>query len=76
MRFRPEIDQIRSITPNGKFFISTNDTLDHGLETMVFPMGEDGHVSDWAEVDTANYPTPEQAIHGHARMLAKWTRTE
>ena len=73
---KPRIKHMKNTTPNGKFWVSTNDTVDHGLETMVFSMGGDGAVDNWGELDVACYHTAEEAIGGHAIMLAKWSAKE
>lgn len=67
------------------FLVSTNDTPDHGLETMVFPTSEDAgerydmfgfrtyaHGVDWGnpfEEYTQHYSTVVQARAGHAETV-------
>ena len=56
----------------GYVYVSTVDTLDSGLETMVFMCNSVGDVLDWGELDCESYDTFEEAEAGHKMMLAKW----
>ena len=58
-------------TDNNKFFVSTQDTFDHGWETMVFPI-IDGQV-DYGELYADRYPNEIQADEGHRKVLAEWS---
>lgn len=56
----------------GFVFVSTCDTFDEGLETMVFDCDEYGNVSDWGENDCQRYESKNEAIAGHDTMLISW----
>lgn len=57
-------------TANGKYWVSTNKTFDHGWETMVFAF-KDGKV-DYIELDVDHYTNEMDAAIGHAVMVQKW----
>ena len=57
---------------SGYVYVSTVDTFDTGLETMVFMCDVHGDVLDWSGLDTDRYYTEEEAEAGHRMMLAKW----
>ena len=64
--------QKKHTTKNGRYFISTNLTWDHGWETMVFkrdPITED---IDWSEIDSDLYNDEKEAYVGHDVMISKW----
>lgn len=42
------------------------------FETMVFPLGADGSVSDWGELDSDRYSTEAEALAGHEAVCEKW----
>ena len=64
--------QKKHTTANGKYFISTNDTFDHGWETMVFSRNPQNGDIDYGELDVDHYDSQEEAYDGHDRMIAKW----
>lgn len=54
---------------NGKkYYVSTANTSDHGLETMVFNCDEDGEVHDWNELHVERYDNEHDAKRGHMRI--------
>ena len=67
------------------YFVSTNDTFDLGLETMVFPASDDAHdvetffrayavgidYQNPIEEFTRHYDTVKQAKEGHREIVAK-----
>lgn len=70
--FPKRMEQLKSYTANNKYYISTNDTPDNGLETMVFKVDSDGKVSDWTELDCMHYDTIEEAVEGHQFIVNRW----
>jgi hypothetical protein len=42
------------------------------FETMVFECDKDGSVISFSSLDTANYPTEEEAKIGHKKIAKKW----
>ncbi len=50
-----------------KYYMDTTDTLDCGLETMVFDIREDGSI-DWSGLYTEHYKTIDEAKEGHERI--------
>jgi len=64
--------QKKHTTRSGKYFISTNDTFDHGWETMVFSRNPSNGDIDYSELDVENYNNMQDAYAGHDRMIAKW----
>lgn len=65
--FTPRMKQLRTvINRNGNhYFVSTNDTFDHGFETMIFRCNADGKVTDWGELFADRYDTIDEATTGH-----------
>jgi len=65
--FTPRMKQVRTtINRDGKhYFVSTNDTFDHGFETMIFRCDADGKVTDWGDLFSERYGTIEEATEGH-----------
>ena len=65
--FGGQFKQIKTVIQrNGKFFlVSTNDTFDCGLETMIFASEPTGKVTDWQELYCDLHTTIESAITGH-----------
>ena len=59
-------------TSFGYVWIDTNDTPDHGWETMVFECNENGEVTSWAELDVDIYEDYEEAKAGHEEMVSEW----
>jgi len=57
-------------TSDGKYWISTNNTFDHGWETMVFAI-KDGKV-DYTDLDRDLYINENDAVIGHTAMIQKW----
>ena len=51
-----------------EYYISTNNTLDVGFETMVFK-SENKCVTDWSEKFFKLYNTKEEAIEGHSYTI-------
>lgn len=51
-----------------KYYVSTTNTADRGLETMVFKCDENQKVHDWCELYVEHYTTEHDAIHGHMRI--------
>ena len=45
-------------------------------ETMVFTVDTEGEVTDWGEQDLSRYDSEDEAITGHAVMVAKWEATD
>ena len=64
--------QKKHTTKNGKYFISTNNTFDHGWETMVFMRNPLNGKIDFTELDSGRYDNQEQAYKGHEQMINKW----
>ncbi len=64
--------QRKHITANGRYFISTNDTWDHGWETMVFSRDPVTEEIDFSELDVDRYNDMEEAYDGHDAMILKW----
>jgi len=53
-----------TVEVNGRrFLVSTADTFDHGLETMVFNEGK------WTDLYVDRYSTIDQAFAGHNRAV-------
>lgn len=54
---------------NGKkYYVSTNDTFDHGLETMIFKVNkqiDDEYDINWAGLYVELYSSAEKAIERH-----------
>jgi len=50
-----------------------DDALGQSYETMVFTCDKDGTVTNWKELDKANYDTEEEALKGHEQMIKKWS---
>lgn len=72
----PRMQQLRNVIQRGDkyYFVSTNDTPDHGFETMVFPFDlYEGKVINWGELASDRYDTVEQATEGHQRMVENFT---
>lgn len=57
---------------SGYVYVSTADTFDAGLETMVFECDKSGDVSDWGDLDYDRYNDLNEASDGHKMMVAKW----
>lgn len=53
----------------GHYIVSTVDTFDAGLETMVFPCTKDGEVTDYGDLYSARYDTVEEARNGHQHAV-------
>lgn len=64
--------QKKHTTANGKYFISTNLTWDHGWETMVFSRNPDNGDIDYCELDVDRYNDENEAYQGHDIMIQKW----
>lgn len=64
--------QKKHTTANGKYFISTNNTWDHGWETMVFSRNPTTGDIDYSELDVDRYNDETEAYSGHAEMIKKW----
>lgn len=57
----------------GYVYISTNNTSDAGLETMVFVCNAEGNVVDWVgNLDGDRYDNKAAAEIGHQNMINKW----
>lgn len=41
-------------------------------ETMVFHSDVEGKVQDWGELQCNRYDTPQEALDGHAVIVAQW----
>ena len=52
----------------GYYMVSTVDTRDAGLETLVFPCTKDGEITDYGELAGERYSTEHEAREGHFRM--------
>lgn len=46
------------------YYVSTNDTPDAGLETMIFAVDENGQI-DWHDLYVEHYATEEAATEKH-----------
>ncbi len=57
---------------SGYVYVSTNNTFDVGLETMVFQCDSSGEVTDWTELDCDRYSDESEATDGHKMIVAKW----
>lgn len=53
----------------GHYIVSTVDTFDAGLETMVFRCDKSGNVTDYTDLAAARYDTEEEARNGHQHMV-------
>ena len=51
--------------------VSTNDTSDHGWETMVFDDAQPGIYAHYA-IDIRRYRNAKEAYVGHVEMVRKW----
>ena len=72
---KPRMQQLRNVIQRGDkyYFVSTNDTPDHGFETMVFPFDlYEGKVTNWGELYADHYETIEEAAKGHALVVANF----
>lgn len=66
-------DIVKSAKVNsGYVYVSTADTFDVGLETMVFECDASGDVLDWGELDCNRYTDFGEAENGHKLMVASW----
>lgn len=57
---------------SGWVLVSTVDSFDHGLETMVFECDQGGSVINWSDLDCNRYDDWSEAESGHERMVAEW----
>ena len=55
------------VVENQEYYVSTCDTFDVGLETMVFK-SENGKPSSWSECYYRHYKTENEAIEGHKEI--------
>lgn len=53
----------------GHYVVSTVDTYDRGLETMVFACKPDGEVTSYADLACDRYDSESEARAGHQRMV-------
>lgn len=72
-----QLAQTRVTTPSGQHVVVSTVLLPHmwdrvEYETMTFAADEAGEITDWLELDCDRYYTPEQAVEGHADVVAKW----
>lgn len=76
--FGDEFKQMRTVIErNGKFFfVSTNDTFDRGLETMVFACDASGSVTDWGDLYSDHYDSIGAAKIGHRRVCESFQPSE
>ena len=58
---------------SGYVWVSTCNTFDHGLETMVFPCNERGDVLDWGEIASDRYEDVPEAESGHAATVSRFS---
>ena len=54
------------------YYVDSNNTSDHGYETMVFACNKYGHVTSWRDLDCELYDTFEDMEAGHKAMVKKW----
>lgn len=54
------------------YYVDSNNTLDHGYETMVFECDKDGNVTSWRDLDCELYDSLEEMQAGHKAMVEKW----
>ena len=54
--------------------LGNDDAVAGGYETMVFECDENGKVTNWEDLDKANYLTEEEAMEGHEIMVDKWKK--
>lgn len=60
---------INFVEVNGKeYMVSTTDTFDMGLETMVFE-SRNGKVTKWFGLYVNHYDTIDEAIKGHEEVI-------
>ena len=50
---------------NKWYYVSTNDTFDNGLETMVFPANEENEVTGWFELYQELHDNIYEAVKRH-----------
>jgi hypothetical protein len=48
---------------------------DWPYETMVFPADANGNVTDWVELACHRYMSMNEAVEGHAHMVAHYSET-
>ena len=54
------------------YYVDSNNTFDHGYETMVFACNNEGEVTDWKDLDCKRYHSLEEMQAGHKAMVEKW----
>ena len=54
------------------YYVDSNNTLDHGYETMVFACDNEGNVTSWTDLDAEWYDSLEEMQAGHKAMVEKW----
>ncbi len=72
-----QLIQTHVTLPSGQHVVVSTVLLPHlwgrvEYETMTFAADEAGEITDWLELDCDRYYTPEQAVEGHADVVAKW----
>lgn len=78
----PDFKQLTEVVKHeGKYYyISTNDTLDKGLETMIFDCKDEWGINvDWTGIYVENYSEPKLAIERHKYIcehVAEFIRKE
>ena len=60
---------INFVVVNGQeYMVSTKDTFDAGLETMVFE-SRNQYITNWFEVYVNHYNTVDEAVKGHKDVV-------
>lgn len=63
---------IKNVTDNGLIIVSTVDTFDRGLETMVFQRDPVTEKINYLELDSDHYSSHDEAREGHQRIFNQW----
>jgi hypothetical protein len=73
-RYEGNFDRLRTTIQRGDnyYVVSTSNTDDHGLETMIFLGDKEGNVKDYLELYVDHYSSPEEATAGHQRASTSW----
>lgn len=72
LNWKPRMKQLTEVIKRGDkhYYVSTNDTFDHGFETMIFAFDlYSGKVTDWGELYAERYDTELAAAVGHTRAI-------
>jgi hypothetical protein len=71
---RYRVSTVGDYRPRGAMVTAPPTEVGYGrlYETMVFSIGADGEVDDWAERECFGYQTAEEADAGHEAMCRKY----